>query len=116
MADWAQVSEVARTLEGAEEGTTFGNPAWKRRGRLFVWVRPLRQRDVEELGDAAPDGPVVGARVADEGEKLALIAEDPGVFFTTSHFDGYPAILVRLDRIEPERLRELVESAWAARG
>ena len=55
----------------------------------------------------------MGARVAHEHEKQALLAEDVGVFFTTSHFDGYPAVLVRLDRISRSRLAELVLSAWA---
>ena len=115
MAEWSDVDAIAAALEGAEPGTTFRNAAWKVLGKAFVWERPLRARDLEELGDAAPEGVVLGARVADEGEKLALIAEDPRVFFTTRHFDGYPTILVALDHIDPERLREVVESAWAAR-
>jgi len=116
MAGWADVCEIAAALPGAEEGTTFGNAAWKLRGKPFVWERPLRSRDLQELGDAAPTGPVIGARVADEGEKLALVAEDPAVFFTTSHFDGHPMILIALERIDAARLCELVEAAWEARG
>lgn len=116
MAGWGEVCEIAAALPGAEAGTTFGHGAWKLRGKLFVWERPLRARDLEELGDAAPTGPVIGVRVADEGEKLALIAEDPAVFFTTSHFDGYPSILVALERIDAARLGELVEAAWEAQG
>ncbi len=116
MTTWADVSAVAGSLAGAEIGTTFGNIAWQVHGKAFVWERPLRAADVEELGVAAPAGHVIGAKVADEGEKLALIAEDPAVFFTTSHFDGHSAILVALDRIDATRLRELVESAWVARG
>jgi hypothetical protein len=49
------------------------------------------------------------------GAKEALIADDPRVFFTTSHFDGYAAILVRLDRIALEDLDEIVTEAWLAR-
>jgi len=116
MADWGEVCGIAAGLPGAQAGTTFGNAAWKVGGRAFVWERPLRARDLEELGGAAPSGPVIGARVADEGEKLALIEEDPMAFFTTAHFDGHPVILVALDRIQAPRLRELVLSAWAARG
>jgi len=93
----------------------FGHAAWKVRGKAFVFERPLRARDLEELGDAAPTGPVIGAHLADVGEKFALVAEDPLVFFTTPHFDGYATVLVALDRIGPARLRELVESAWDAR-
>ena len=47
--------------------------------------------------------------------KLALIAEDPAVFFTTPHFDGYPAILVRLDVISVDELEELLVEAWLTR-
>ncbi|HWL02010.1 MAG TPA: MmcQ/YjbR family DNA-binding protein [Microbacteriaceae bacterium] len=116
MAGWGEVCEIAAALPSAEAGKTFGNAAWKLRGKPVVWERPLRARDLAELGDAAPTGPVIGVRVADEGEKLALIAEDPAVFFTTSHFDGHPSILVALERIDAARLVELVLSAWAARG
>jgi hypothetical protein len=83
--------------------------------KLFVWERPLRSRDLDELGDAAPSGPVLGARVPDEGAKAALIADDPRTFFTTSHFDGYPAVLCRLDVLTEQDLRELAAEAWACR-
>ena len=62
-----------------------------------AWERPLRRADLEYLGDAAPDGPILGARVEHEIAKRALIESDPDVYFTTPHFDGYPAILARLD-------------------
>ena len=75
----------------------------------------LRGTDLKALGDAAPTGPVLGARVPDEGVKHALIADDPGVFFTTPHFDGYPAVLVRLDEIGEADLTELLVEAWLAR-
>ena len=47
--------------------------------------------------------------------KAALIADDPSVFFTTPHFDGYPAVLIQLERISPEILEEVVVEAWLAR-
>ena len=47
--------------------------------------------------------------------KEALLADDPSVFFTTPHFDGYPAVLVRLERIGLEDLREVIVEAWLAR-
>ena len=88
---------------------------WIVGGKLFVWERPLRGTDLKALGDAAPHGPILGARVEHEGAKQALIADDPEVFFTTPHFDGYPAILVVLDRISAEDLRETVVEAWLCR-
>jgi hypothetical protein len=54
-----------------------------------------------------------GRRLADSRPKSA--AGDPAVFFTTPHFDGYPAILVQLDRIAPEELDEVIVEAWLAR-
>jgi hypothetical protein len=74
-----------------------------------------RRPDLEALGDAAPKGPILGARVEHLGAKEALLADDSGVFFTTPHFDGFPAILVQLDRISVDDLDEVVVEAWLAR-
>jgi hypothetical protein len=116
MATWDDVRRIALALpETTERGTHDGLPAWRVRDKLFVWERPLRRADLDALGDAAPDGPVLGARVPDEGVKEALVADDPRLYFTTPHFDGYPAVLVRLDRIGVEELTELVTEAWLAR-
>jgi hypothetical protein len=83
--------------------------------KLFVWERPLRRSDLAALGDAAPEGPILGARVEHLVAKDAMLADDPEVFFTTPHFDGYPAVLVRLDRIGLDDLDEVVVEAWLAR-
>ena len=61
------------------------------------------------------DEPVLGVRVADEGVKHALVADDPGVFFTTPHFDGSAAVLVRLQQVPDDVLAELVQDAWRLR-
>jgi hypothetical protein len=116
MATWDDVSRVCRALpETTEETSREGHRQWKVRDKSFVWERPLRRKDVAELGDAAPAGPVVAAHVPDEGAKAALIAEEPGVYFTTSHFDGYPAVLCRLEELDEAALTELAAEAWAAR-
>jgi hypothetical protein len=80
-----------------------------------VWERPLRGPDLVALGDAAPRGAILGARVPDEGVKQALLADSTEVYFTTPHFDGYPAVLVRLEVIDVAELAELVEVAWLDR-
>ena len=98
-----------------EERTSRGMAQWRVGDRLFVWERPLRRSDLEALGETAPDGPILGARVPHEAVKHALIAEAPEVYFTTPHFDGYPAVLVRLDRIGAAALAELVVEAWLDR-
>ncbi len=115
MAHWDEVRRLATELPEVTEVESRGLRQWKVRDRLFVWERPLRRSDLEALGDAAPDGPILGARVEHEGAKHALLADDPAVFFTTPHFDGYPAILVRLDAIAGELLREVVTEAWLVR-
>ena len=119
MADWDDVRRVALALPETAERDTRGLPAWRVRtgaskDRLFVWERPLRRADLEALGEDAPEGPILGVRVADLGVKEAMLADDPEVCFTTPHFDGYPAVLVRLGRIDPADLRELVIEAWLA--
>jgi hypothetical protein len=115
MASWDDVRRIALGLPGASERSSHGQPGWRVADKLFVWERPLRRSDLEALGPTAPDGPILGARVADEGVKQALIADDPAVFFTTPHFDGYPAILVRLGEITESGLTEVITEAWLAR-
>lgn len=112
MATWDDVRRIALALPEAGERSSG---QWRVRDKLFVWERPLRRADLEALGDAAPDGPILGARVPDLGAKEALLADDPAVYFTTPHFDGYPAVLVRLDRIGAAELTELITEAWLAR-
>jgi hypothetical protein len=115
MATWDDVRRLAFALPEVTERTSHGNQQWCVKDKGFVRQRPLRKSDIEALGAAAPDGPILGIRVADVGVKEALLGDDPSVFFTTPHFDGYPAILVRLDRIPVAELKELVTDAWLVR-
>lgn len=115
MASLDDVARVCLALPETIEVVSRGKRQWKVADKLFVWERPLRQRDLDELGDAAPTGPVLGARVPDEGAKQALVADDPALYFTTHHFDGYPAVLCRLDVLSVAELTELAAEAWACR-
>ena len=115
MATWDDVRRVSLELPGVEEGTGHGNRQWAVKGKTLAWERPLRRADLEHLGDRAPTGDVLGIRVPDEGVKQALVADDPGVFFTTPHFDGYPAVLAVLEAIGEDELRELLTEAWLDR-
>jgi hypothetical protein len=115
VASWDDVRRIALSLPEASERISRERRQWRIRDKLFVWERPLRQSDLRALGDAAPDGPILGARVEHLIAKEALLADDPGVFFTTPHFDGYPAVLVRLEAISRELLEEVVIEAWLAR-
>jgi hypothetical protein len=115
VATWDDVSRLALALPETTEGTSFGHRAWKVRDKGFVWERPLRKSDLEALGADAPDGPILGARVEHVIAKEALLQDDPAVFFTTPHFDGFPAILIRLEEITVDDLEEVVVEAWLAR-
>ena len=115
MASWDDVRRIALALPETSERVSRNLRQWQVKDKGFVWERPLRRADLEALGDDAPDGPILGARVEHLVAKEALLADDPGVYFTTQHFDGYPAILVRLDRIGLEDLREVIVEAWLAR-
>ena len=106
--------DVARIVGELPETTEASPRDWRVRKKLMVWERPLRKADYSALGDDAPDGDILAARVSDEGIKFALIADDPGVYFTTPHFDGYPMVLVRLAEISVAELEELVTDAWLA--
>ena len=102
-------------LPEATERESRGTAQWRVKDKLFVWERPLRRSDLEALGPAAPGGPILGARVEHLVAKEALLADDPGVFFTTPHFDNYPAVLVQLEKIGLEDLEEVVVEAWLCR-
>jgi hypothetical protein len=115
VARWEDVRRLALALPETSERRSRDRRQWLVKDKLFVWERPLRPKEVEALGASAPDGPILGARVEHVGAKEALLADDPKVFFTTPHFDGYPAILVRLERISGEDLEEVVIEAWLVR-
>src|SRR5436190_17031822 len=115
MATWDDVRRIALALPETSEQSSHDHASWRVREKGFVWERPLRPADVRALGDAAPSGPILGARVEHLGAKEALLADDTDVYFTTPHFDGFPAVLVRLDRIALSELEELIAEAWLAR-
>ena len=115
MATWGDVRRIALALPETTEAVSWEHAHWRVKDKGFVWERPLRRSDLEALGDAAPNGPILGARVEHLVAKEALLADDAGVFFTTPHFDGYPAVLVRLDEISMQDLEEVIVEAWLCR-
>jgi len=114
MASWEDVREIASALPETSEQMMHGHASWRVRDKLFAWERPLRASDLRALGDAAPAGAILGARVEHLVAKEALLAAG-GPFFTTPHFDGYPAILVQLELISRADLEEVIHEAWLAR-
>jgi hypothetical protein len=117
MATWSEVERLALALPetSVRERERDGMRQWRVRDKLFVWERPLRAREMESLGGETPSGPILAARVEHLHAKEALLAANPDVYFTTSHFDGNPAVLARLECISSDELAELVTEAWLAR-
>jgi hypothetical protein len=116
MATWDDVHRLALALPETVAGSSReGHLSWSVKGKTFAWERPLRRGDLLALGDAAPQGPILAASVPDLGAKEALLADDGDLYFTTPHFDGYLAILVRLDRMPNPELEELLVEAWLDR-
>jgi hypothetical protein len=112
VATWDDVARIVDELPLVEEPLPHD---WRVGKKLVAWERPLRGSDRAALaaaGSQVPTGDILGVRVADEGAKFALVADEPKVYFTTPHFDGYPAVLVRLDEIPIADLRELITEAW----
>jgi hypothetical protein len=113
MATWddvrAAVLRLPDTTEQSEKGLS-----WRVRDKPLAWERPLREADREALGDRAPSGPILGIRTKDLAAKEALLAADPDgdVFFTTPHFDGYPAVLARLEPLQVPVLERLLVEAF----
>jgi hypothetical protein len=104
------VRRIALALPGAvQEGEKLRYTVEGGKGFAWTWkkrVDPKRAR-TEQLD-------IFGVRVSGEEEKQALIAAEPGKFFTEPHYDGYPAVLVRLAEIDGDELSELLMDAWRA--
>ena len=89
--------QIAMTLPGVEESTSYGTPACKVKGKLFM----RRHQDGESL--------VVRIDLA---ERESLMEADPETFYITDHYLNYPWILVRLARVREDQLSELLRQAW----
>lgn len=98
MADWKTVRSVALGFPEVEEDTS-GRRTYRVRGKLFAWE--ARERD----------GGGLALRVERE-EKQLILESSPDVYFSSPHYEGYPGVQIRLERIEPDELRERLEDAW----
>jgi hypothetical protein len=94
------VESIGRTLPDVEVTTTWGKPTLKVRGRMFVCIASHKSAEPETL--------VV---MMDFAHRDALIAEDPDTYYLKEHYVGYPCVLVRLSRVHPDALRDLVVGA-----
>ena len=95
------VRRIGLTLPDVEEGTAYGSPALKLHGRLLACI-PTHK--------AAEPGSLVVA--IDLDQRAALLEDDPTTYYVKPHYEPYPAVLVRLSRIRPDALRDLLGAAW----
>jgi hypothetical protein len=91
------VRQLALALPAVEEGTSYGTPAFKVRGKFLSRLRE--------------DGETLVVRI-DFDERDILMAANPETFYITDHYRDYPAMLVRLATVDPDELRDLLEGAW----
>ena len=115
MLTFDDVARIALALPGTSETESRGNRSWNVAGKGFAWERPFSKADIRRFGDQAPpDGPILAVRVADLGEKEAILAANPGAFFTIPHFDGYAAVLIQVRKAAAAALREVITDGWLA--
>jgi hypothetical protein len=91
------VRQFSRALDKAEESTSYGTPAFKVRGNLFVRLHQ--------------DGESLVVRTSFE-EREELMAADSDVYYITDHYLNYEWVLVRMSRVHPDALRDLLRGAW----
>jgi hypothetical protein len=110
MADQEDVRQIALSLPGTREGTerfAFSVEV-KGKSKGFAWVWLER---VDPKKPRVPRADVLAVRVRDQAEKAALLAGDPDLFFTEPHYNGFPAVLVRLPKVTKAQLRKLIVDA-----
>jgi hypothetical protein len=114
----SDLDELALSLpQATKEVSDDGRPAYFVHGKMFCFHRGRRPDAIDPETQERLDD-VLMFRVADAGVKELLLADARGVFFTTPHFDGYPAVLMRipdLGRIDRDELYDLVAEAWLTR-
>ena len=114
MATQADVRKIALSFPGAEEGTDrfafFVRDKGKPKGFAWVWLERTEAKKAR-----VPNPDVLAVRVTNNAQKDLILASDTRKFFTEGHYNGYPAILVRLKEVTVKDLRVLLEEAWRCR-
>jgi hypothetical protein len=115
MASIEVVANLAAELPDVTEAERHGHRTWFVAGKAFAWERPFSKADIRRFGEVVPPaGPIVAIRVADLGEKEAVLASCAPAIFTIPHFDGFAAILVQLKTVTKKVLRDAIIDGWLA--
>src|SRR5438105_2549255 len=115
MVTFDDVARMTSELPEVTEGERHGNRTWFVGGKAFAWDRSFSKADIRRFGDETPpDGPILAVRVEDLAEKEAVLAANPGAFFTIPHFDGYSAVLIQLKAVTKRALRAAIVDGWLA--
>jgi hypothetical protein len=115
MMTFDDVARLALELPEVTEGERHRGRTWSVNGKVFAWERPFSKADVKRFGEVTPpDGPILAVTVADLSEKEAVLAANHAGFFTITHFDGYPAVLIQLDKAGKRAVREAIVDGWLA--
>ena len=99
--DFDTVRKIGLALPGVEESTAYGFPALKVHGKLLACIPANRSAEPASL-----------AIRVDFDDRAELLAADPDVYYVTDHYVGYTAVLVRLSRVNPDVLRDLLGMAY----
>jgi hypothetical protein len=117
MATMKDLDRLALAMPEATKEVEDGRPTYKVHDKMFCFHRSPRKDAVDpETGERLQD--VLVFRVTDLGVKEMLLSDARGIYFTTPHWDGYSAVLMRipeLGRLDGDELRDLVEEAWLTR-
>ena len=97
----AVIRRTVATLPGVEEGTSYGTPAWRRKGKLLARLHQDGKSIVLKVGDEARDH---------------LLQADPKTFFVIDHYIGHPMVLAHLDRLSVTDLKKLLVRAMESSG
>ncbi len=107
--------DLITALPDVVEGRRYGRPTWFVHDKGFAWERPFTKADIRRFGDEpVPGGPILAVAVDDLSEKAAVLQAGNDGVFTIEHFDSYPAVLIQLDVVDPDVLREAIVDAWLA--
>ncbi|MGW6278071.1 MmcQ/YjbR family DNA-binding protein [Kribbella sp. NPDC055071] len=114
MATLEDVERLVAALPETVEATRWGSRTWMVGGKAYAWERPFSKADLKRFGaETPPDEPILAIRVEDLAEKEAVLAERANDgFFTIAHFDNYAAVLLELERVPVDVLREALLDGW----